>query len=59
VRREVASWTDVAESYTTSFLPLEQVRNDQCSSKTIKSGVSKVEVAFTSLMPGSVHQRTP
>jgi hypothetical protein len=29
------------------------VRNDQCSSKTIKSGVSKVEVAFTSLMPGS------
>ena len=52
---EVASWADnQAASYTTSFTASSsQCAPDQCSGVTLKSGVSKVEVAFTTLTPGS------
>ena len=52
---EVASWTNnEQESYPTSFTASSsQCVPDQCSGVTLKSGVSKVEVAFTPLMPGS------
>ena len=53
--QEVASWNDnLAESTTISFTASSsKCAVDQCSGKTIKSGVGRVEVAFTPLMPGS------
>ena len=52
---EVASWTDnQAASITKSFTASSNACSaDQCSGKTFKSNISKVEVAFTSRMPGS------